>query len=191
MITQIRRHASYANVTASIALFVALGGTGYAALTLPANSVGPRQIRSNAVGTSELRTGAVRSKDIRNRSVRLPDVSTSARQALKGDAGPVGPAGPAGTAFRAAVSSGGAAVIGNATFVEHTSGSNLYYVHFGRDVNACVATATLAGLQAGPTYEMPQTGRIIVAMAGNRVMVQTYAADGSTAEQPFHLTVSC
>ncbi len=35
---------TYANVVATVALFVALGGSSYAALELPANSVGQRQI---------------------------------------------------------------------------------------------------------------------------------------------------
>ena len=38
----------------SLALFVALGGSSYAALTLPRNSVGPRR-SAVAVGSSELR----------------------------------------------------------------------------------------------------------------------------------------
>jgi hypothetical protein len=41
MARRIRAKLTYANVTASLALFIALGGTGYAALTLPPDSVGP------------------------------------------------------------------------------------------------------------------------------------------------------
>ena len=37
------------NAIAYLALFVALGGTGYAAVNLPANSVGNRQIRNGAI----------------------------------------------------------------------------------------------------------------------------------------------
>src|SRR5215217_3857180 len=36
----VRKRLSFANVTSMLALFIALGGTGYAAATLPANSVG-------------------------------------------------------------------------------------------------------------------------------------------------------
>ena len=36
----------YANVTATLALVLAMGGTSYAAYTLPHNSVGGLQIRS-------------------------------------------------------------------------------------------------------------------------------------------------
>ena len=44
---------------AYIALFVALGGTSYAALSLPAGSVGTRQLRSGAVTGTKLAKGAV------------------------------------------------------------------------------------------------------------------------------------
>ena len=39
----------YANITSSLALFIALGGTGYAALKLPKNSVHAKQIAAGAV----------------------------------------------------------------------------------------------------------------------------------------------
>ena len=39
---------SYANVIATVALFLALGGSSYAALNLPKGSVGPKQCRRTA-----------------------------------------------------------------------------------------------------------------------------------------------
>jgi hypothetical protein len=51
---RVRRHVSYANVTATLALFVALGGTSYAALTLPDGSVGSRQVQPGAISLSKL-----------------------------------------------------------------------------------------------------------------------------------------
>ena len=65
-----------ANVLALPALFSALGGTSCAALTLPKNSVGTRQIKPRAVTLSKL--------------------STSARKSLKGHTGPAGHTGPVG-----------------------------------------------------------------------------------------------
>lgn len=41
------------------ALFIALGGTGWAAVNLPANSVGSRQIRRGAVATGQLKNHSV------------------------------------------------------------------------------------------------------------------------------------
>ena len=42
------------NLIAYLALFVALGGTGYAAMSLPANSVTTQQIRNGAVTANKL-----------------------------------------------------------------------------------------------------------------------------------------
>ena len=49
------RHLSYANVVATLALFVAVGGGAYAAVELPAGSVGTPQLRRAAVTPSKLR----------------------------------------------------------------------------------------------------------------------------------------
>lgn len=61
---RIREHLSYANVTATLALILALGGTSYAAITLPANSVGPRQLRPGAVTSRAIRPGAVGARQV-------------------------------------------------------------------------------------------------------------------------------
>ena len=75
MIRFLRRRATYANVAATIALATALGGTSYAAFTLPRNSVGSRQIRSGAVGRSELRRDAVSSSRVAPNSLTGHDIA--------------------------------------------------------------------------------------------------------------------
>src|SRR3954470_2753890 len=102
---------TYANVTATLALFVALGGSSYAAVNLPRNSVGSKELKTNSVGAAEIRRKAVRSSEISDRSIRLRDISKTARDALHGQTGPAGPPGP--TFFETVTSSGGF-VVGNA-----------------------------------------------------------------------------
>jgi hypothetical protein len=51
--TRFLQHARR-NVVAYLALFVALGGTSYAAANLPANSVGARQIQNHAIDPAKL-----------------------------------------------------------------------------------------------------------------------------------------
>jgi hypothetical protein len=70
----IRSHLSFANVISVIALFVALGGASYAAVTLPKNSVGAKQIKKNGVGASEIKTNAVRAAEIRSSAVAASEV---------------------------------------------------------------------------------------------------------------------
>jgi hypothetical protein len=69
-------HGRYANVTATIALIVALGGTSYAAITLPSNSVGSKQLKKRAVTNSKLRANAVTSAKVKNGTLRARDFKT-------------------------------------------------------------------------------------------------------------------
>ncbi|MEW6583224.1 MAG: hypothetical protein AB1416_10745, partial [Actinomycetota bacterium] len=86
------------NVIAYLALFVALGGTGYAASKLPRNSVGTAQIQAGAVTSRQVRDGSLLAKDFK-RGV-LPTVAgvagAAGPQGPKGDKGDTGPAGPQG-----------------------------------------------------------------------------------------------
>lgn len=66
-----------------VALFVALGGTAYAA-SLPRNSV----------GTSQLKRGAVTSAKVKNRSLHAADLARGVVR--RGDPGAAGPQGPKG-----------------------------------------------------------------------------------------------
>ena len=53
MANRLRRHLTYANVMATAAVFLALGGVSYAAVVIPKNSVGNRQLKANAVTTEK------------------------------------------------------------------------------------------------------------------------------------------
>ena len=47
------------NVVAYVALFVALGGTSYAAISLPAGSVGNRQLKNHSITPVKLDRGSI------------------------------------------------------------------------------------------------------------------------------------
>jgi len=49
VLTRLIDRLTYANVAATLALFISLGGASYAAITLPAGSVGSKQLRNGAV----------------------------------------------------------------------------------------------------------------------------------------------
>jgi hypothetical protein len=88
------RGAGYANVTATIALVIALGGTSYAAVTLPHNSVGAAQIKSNAVNATKIKNGSVTGTDVKDGSLSKADFEFG--QLVAGPAGPAGPKGDKG-----------------------------------------------------------------------------------------------
>jgi hypothetical protein len=75
------------NLIAYLALFVALGGTSYAAGAFPRNSVGERQIKAGAVRSSEVKDRSLLAKDFK--LGQLPSGATGA-------AGAPGRTGPAG-----------------------------------------------------------------------------------------------
>src|SRR3954454_5297898 len=54
-----RARLTYANVTATLALFIALGGGAYAVSKLPKNSVKSKQIKDGQVRNADLAAGAV------------------------------------------------------------------------------------------------------------------------------------
>jgi hypothetical protein len=118
----LRSHLTFANVMSSLALFVALGGSAFAAGVLPVNSVGRTQLQAGAVtssklapasvGHSKLKPGAVTASALAFGSVGLQSLDPTLRtrlneraetgpgatgaQGLAGPQGPVGPRGPSG-----------------------------------------------------------------------------------------------
>jgi hypothetical protein len=84
---------------ALVALFVALGGASYAAITLPKNSVGSAQIRKSAVTSAKVKDGALLRRDFKKSERKKlvgPAGATGARGAT-GLQGPRGLQGPTGT----------------------------------------------------------------------------------------------
>ncbi|WP_205470981.1 hypothetical protein [Nocardioides sp. SYSU D00038] len=62
------------NAVAYLALFVALGGTSYAAVNLPKNSVGTKQIKKNAVTSAKLKKNAVNSTKVKDGTLLASDL---------------------------------------------------------------------------------------------------------------------
>jgi hypothetical protein len=73
-----RRGPSPAMVVAVIALFVALGSGAYAAVTLPPNSVGAKQLKNAAVTPAKIQNGAVTSSKIQDRAVASSKIQDQA-----------------------------------------------------------------------------------------------------------------
>lgn len=88
---RLRKHLTFANVIACTALFVALGGVGYAATELPADSVGTRQLQKGAVTPGKLSEEA-------RAALRGPEgpAGLAGQRGERGERGERGPAGPAG-----------------------------------------------------------------------------------------------
>src|SRR3954470_8731187 len=100
--TWIRSRLTSAHVIAMLALMVALGGTGYAALKLPKNSVGSKQIKTGGVGSSEVKNRSLKAGDFKKGQIPKGPKGAQGPQGLpglpgqNGTAGATGPTGPTG-----------------------------------------------------------------------------------------------
>jgi hypothetical protein len=85
MRNRLRLRLTYANVLATLALFLALGGgAAFAAATLGKNSVGSKQLKKNAVTGVKVKDGSLSATDFK------------VGQLPTGERGPVGERGPQG-----------------------------------------------------------------------------------------------
>lgn len=87
---------TYANVTATAALFLALGGGAYAATQLPKNSVGPEQLERNAVNSAKVKNHSLSPVDFKAGDLPAGRAGKAGAQGPKGDPGPRGEPGPSG-----------------------------------------------------------------------------------------------
>jgi hypothetical protein len=155
-----RKHLTYANVIATLALFLALGGASYAAIKLPANSVGSRQIKD----------GAVSSADIKNHSIKSGDFKGGLPSGPRGPRGAEGARGPAAAKHWARISGAtNPAVLDSSGGVTAQRAANgLVSVDFADDVSNCATSLTIAN--GAPGRDIRKTS----ASSGKTVVVQTW-----------------
>jgi hypothetical protein len=97
---------------ALLALFVALGGTGYAALNVAKNSIGTKQLKRGAVKNPDLAANSVTGRKVKRRSLDSSDFKANSLPR-----GPQGPAGAAGSPAFGAVLGRGEAVPAGTSFL--------------------------------------------------------------------------
>lgn len=157
------------NAVAYVALFIALGGTGYAAVNLAPGSVGTRQLRDGAVTTKKLANGAVTPGKLDGRTI-----GGSVRHWAEINAN--------GTV---ASSSGKTHVIGNPQ-------QGGYVVSWSDTFSTrCIAVATpvASNLLLGPSSGYANAR--ITGAHPTSVWVDTYSAQGQPAPAAFSLAVIC
>ena len=152
-----------------LALFIALGGTSYATLSLPAGSV----------GTQQLANGSVTSKKIANRSITP----------VKFDPSTIG-----GSVRHWAHVSQDGQILGGSQGAHVSGGGPIFHVSWGdRFSSRCGALVTPAG-SAG-TSPIADTAGVVVVEPGSAhgttvVYVTTYIS-GAATSAPFYVAVLC
>ncbi len=72
---------TYANVMATVAVFIALGGASYAAIKVPKNSVGTKQLKNGAVTADKVKNGAITGQKIASQTLGTVPSATKATAA--------------------------------------------------------------------------------------------------------------
>ena len=133
------RRPSAAIVISSAALFMSLGGVGYAAISIPNSSVGTAQLKNNAVTSGKIKNGAVTYKKINPGSVGIVRANTGQLQAR------VSGTCATGTAI-ATINQVGKVTCNNALPSEFGTTNN------SATVTSTAATVSQVTLPAGPSY---------------------------------------
>ena len=137
-----------------MALFVALGGASYAAISIPKDSVGVAQIKNDAVNSAK----------VKDRSLLASDFQTG--QLPRGETGASGPAGAAGPA--GATGPVGATGAPGAT---GPAGPTFSFAYFRDACPSCVNPFVLTGTgwwyPVSDDIVVPRAGRMTVSFVGN------------------------
>ena len=166
-----RRRPTASLAISVVALFVALGGSGYAALSMPPNSVGTRQLRNSSVSNPKIRNLAVNFNKIAYGTVGIRRINIDQVQArvygrCSGITGAIGSIDNAGH------------VTCNSTLPPELGANNP-----STPVGTTGTTLTSKSLPAGPNYLLIANpyATITSATAGQQVKVTcTLGAAGQT-----------
>jgi len=169
---------SPALVISLVALFVALGGTSYAAVRLGAGN-----LKTGSVGTRAVKNASLSGRDLKRAGL-------SGREVNEGRLGVVPQA--EGISHFAVIRAGdGAATRARGITSATRFASGRYQVIFNRDVRGCAYSATLGN----PDATAPSTGQIATSQLPsnvNGVQVRTTDSTGSpNVNRNFHLVVVC
>ncbi len=183
---RLRSHLSYANVTATLALFVALGGSSYAAI-----KVTGKNVKNSSLTGADIRNNSVTGKDVKG----LGSGDFKKGTLRTGPAGPQGPQGSAGApgsalAFGRVDADGTLSLSRNVTKVTVGSGAGGSYcidlaVSGARNITA---NLTFGSSTDGSTFV--DIGTSVACPASTDVVVSTYREGPGLTAQPFFFTVN-
>jgi hypothetical protein len=174
---RLRCRPSPALVVACVALAVALGGTGYAAGVLPANSVGTRQLKQGAIVAAKVKPHSLLAVNFK--AGQLP-------AGEQGATGLTGAAGPGAAKFFATVlpNADGTATLGpssglapNGIAVQATGA---YQLAFTEDVSNCAVIAGPGGKVSSNGFPV-SGGAAAQTLGGGAVSVETFDQTGAAA----------
>jgi hypothetical protein len=178
---------TYANVMATVAVFIALGGSSYAAISLSKNSV----------GASQLKAGSVRGSEVKNGSLGVGELKGSARASLRGQKGatgaqgPKGDAGAAATTLWAVLNPDGTLRRGSGVVSVGPSGASTA-VKFNQPISSCAIVSSIGrNGSTAPAGESNADEFVTNAQPNDTVIVTAFNSAGAIAQQSVHVAVFC
>jgi len=176
-----RRHLTYANVMATIGVFLALGGASYAAIKLPANSVGSKQIKD----------GGVTSADVKNHALKAGDFKGGLPSGPRGPRGPQGDKGAAAVKYWAQIGGGASPTVTSSSggIAVSLGAGSTRDVTFPANISKCSIQLTQV---SGPALV---TFRVVSRPTGATASVWASQSDGmggvTTLTTAFDIAVFC
>lgn len=199
------RRPSPALVVSTVALVAALGGTSYAAFSIPKNSVGTKQLKKGAVTTKKLANGAVSTGKLSssafiNNAGHANSATTAANATNATNAGNANTVGgvpassfePASKIMTAVVTNSGTPTVvrGTPGVTAALDGPGYVAVTFPVDVSNCTWIAT-QGHSGGNASVGDQFATVRGDGSADDVGVVTWTVGGAQINEDFHLAVIC
>jgi hypothetical protein len=184
----LRLRPSPAMVVACAALFVSLGGVGYAAIVLPANSVGTKHLKRNAVNSAKVKKHSLLRSDFKRGQIpRGPQGA----QGIQGVQGAKGDPGTPATRLWAYVGATGTLRGGSGVVASSRISSGSFSVTFNQSIVNCAATANY--LRRGGDSALNVSNHfLIIQFQPTELQVYIWnSTQNQTMDIPFALIVAC
>jgi hypothetical protein len=191
MPSRLRARLTYSNVIATIAMFLALGGSSYAALTVTGKTV-----KNSSLTGADVKNKSLTKKDFKG-SVRGPAGTPGAAGAQgpkgdKGDKGDQGDPGAPATTLWAVLNHDGTLRRGSGVVSVTGTLSSYASVKFNRNINTCAIVVSIGRLGAALSDGEPMADEFVSnGFAPDTVLVTTSDSAGSGSNRTVHLAVLC
>jgi hypothetical protein len=197
MIKQLVQRVTFANVVASLALFVALGGSAYAITKLPAKSVGTKQLKAKAVTLTKIDPAA--QSALKGQVGAKGDKGNAGASGQDGQDGQTGSTGPT-QGFVTAINAGSLTPTpeggfhflntGGSTFTTNTSGNIFVFTRGLLTVNCSSGTVVKVGLFVDNTA-VTASGQDITAATATQIDIWGLTGNLSAGAHVIDVQAEC
>jgi hypothetical protein len=190
----------YANVTATLALVMALGGTSYAAVTITGANIKDRSVKQTDLASDSVTSAKVKNRTLLRADFKAGQLTGGAGapgpQGAQGAQGPTGAKGEAGTpatrlfAVVPANSPTLLAQSGVASFTHNGTGTGSYTLVFDQPITNCAWLATPGSRNGGTQSTDNRIITVNGAAVTSTIEVRTAVSNAAT-DMTFNVAVLC